>query len=278
MANFTPGGSNFSQKTRTVISTNSVTFFGANSMLLTKYGDKRLTISFRDASYDAEGKRTFPRPADGDEKNSCYLTLESCSSLMQALDDHWIPTFNEYVANFAADKEFNKETSIAIPVNRELNRILEISSGVPGNAGYSPCIRLHMDLSGDRIPATSKIFAFASAPVFINYSPTKGDYESLSINYPQILIFYKMLEEFIKSACCGTTHEIETRYHDEKKRLTQTVNKIAIKEGVEVEMPSYGSYGNATNTVSTQSSAPNPTKQYDGDISALIGGDMPLPY
>ena len=286
MANqFYPSGDNNQNgnKFKTEVSTNSVSFFGPNSMLLTKYGERNLTVSFRDAVYGEDGKRTFPRPSDGDEKNSCYLTKESVASFINKMDEYWIPTFGEYINNWIADPSFNKEVSFAIPVNKELNKLLEISSGIPGKSGYSPVLRLHFDVGSNRIPRESKIYTFISAPVFINYRPETGDYERLDITYPQLLIFYKVLTEYIRAICMGSAHSVEMRYHNEKKTVKDRINQIAVKNGIDIQS-NYSSngngYGNPQPTLAlpgTTSSMPNPTQTYDGDIGDLLGASS-LPF
>lgn len=283
---FTPGGfsNNNGKYPSTTVNTNSVSFFGKESMLLTKYSERNLTISFRNAVFGEDGKRTFPRPDGGDEKNSCYLSKESVATLIQKMEEFWIPTFKEYVDNWMTDNSFNKEVSIAVPVNKELNKFLELTSGIPGNSGYNPQLRLHFDVGSDRIPRESKVFTFDISPIFINYRPEKGEYERLDMTYPQLLIFYKVLTEYIRCLCMGTCQSTEVRYGKDFKNIKNTINQIAIKNGIEVQSNytngrSGYSFGNPTPSIgSTQptSSQSNPIQEYNGDIGALLGTENPI--
>ena len=256
---------------RTVINTNSVIMFSDTTMMGCKYGENLLTIYFRDAVIDENGKRKFPRPEDGDSKNSANLTKEAAALFLEGMDDIFIPQFTEYVNNLQSDSQFNKTTGFSIFVNKENTKILEINSGKPTNVGYKPAVRLHFDIGTDRIPRMSKVFTFSVAPILINYNYETGDYERVECAYPQILIFYKVIEEFIRSQTNSVAHELETRYYSEKKKVKETINQLAIKNGIEVGKASSNSFqfinGGGTEKIS------NPIKQMDGAISDIMGLD-----
>lgn len=266
------GNNSYNSSGRTNISTNSIIMFSDNMMMGCKYGENLLTIYFRDAVMDENGKRKFPRPEDGDSKNSANLTKEAAASLLMHLDETFIPTFEEYVKNLLADPEFNKTIEVGIFVNKEMTKILDVSSGKPTNVGYKPSVRLHFDIGTDRIPRMSKVFTFSIAPVFINYNPETGDYERVEYSYPQLLIFYKVLEEFVRSQTNSVAHEIETRYYSEKRNMKDTINQIAMKNGIDISK----GFTKPFQMNGAVEKVANPIKQVDGDIASIMGLDYNL--
>lgn len=263
------------------ITTTSLIFFGDNVMMTLKFSDNLCIISFRDAKIDENGKKTYPRPANGDKELSAVLTRDKVTALMSRLHNQFIPTFKEYIDNRIDDPSFNKGFSIGIPTNKELTNVLCVSTGKPESGPYVPEIVFCVDIdSSTRLPKTVKTVRLSeNVPVLVGYDPTTGDYTSMQSEYPQIITFMMALEEFIKSQCRGRVHEIEERYNYIGSKTRNVINQIAMKNGIQIE--TNNQYQPKAATQATAFTAPQPLeiKPFDGDMASFMQatgmGDAP---
>ena len=252
--------------------TQSLIFFSDNVMMSLKFSDNICIVSFRDAKYDENGKRSFPRPTGGDKDLSAILTREKAAAFMNRIRNEFIPKFQEYVDTRNGDTTFNKGFSIGVATNKDLTNVLSISTGKPESGPYIPEIIYSTDIDAStRLPKTVKVFKMSdTVPVIIGYDPSTGDFESIETEYPQIITFITALDEFVKSQCNGTTHQIESRYGNTNYKTRTTINQIAMKNGIQIETPAYQQ--KAGNTQAFTQSAPPALelKQFDGDMAAFM--------
>jgi len=254
------------------INTQSLIFFSDNVMMSLKFSDNICIVSFRDAKYDENGKRSFPRPTGGDKDLSAILTREKAAAFMNRIRSEFIPKFQEYVDTRNDDTTFNKGFSIGVATNKDLTNVLSISTGKPESGPYIPEIVYSTDIdAATRLPKTVKVFKMTdTVPVIIGYDPSTGDFESIETEYPQIITFITALDEFVKSQCNGTVHQIESRYGNTNYKTRTTINQIAMKNGIQIEAPAYQQKTGNTQAF-TQSAPPAlELKQFDGDMAAFM--------
>ena len=254
------------------VNTASLTFFSDNMMMTLKFSDNMCIIAFRDAHYDENGKRTFPRPAEGDKELSAILSRERAMALVTRLRCEFVPKLKEFVDNRFDDPTFNDGFRFGVPTNRDLTNMIMVSTGKPESGPYVPEIIYCKDIdTNTRIPKTVKVFRMTeSVPVVIGYDPTTGDYESIQTEYPQIVLFIMALNEFVKSQCNATVHQIEQRYGNTNYRTRTTINQIAMKNGIQIEAPAYQQKA-GNNQAFAQSAPPAlELKQFDGDMVAFM--------
>lgn len=228
------GGGNFE---KFPISTSSLTFFGTDTMLLMSFSDDKCYVSFRDAVIDENGKRKYPRPANGDMKYTATLTKERALAFNRRIQNAFIPQLESFVEQKLSNPAFDQGYSIAVPTNTEMTNMLSLSTGKPDNGGYyAPEISYIKDIDmNTRIPVEVKTFVFSQkVPVFTGYDPKTGNYLSQYPEYPQVIMFMLALDEFVKGQTKGALHGIETKYHDRYVGIRNTINQIAEKNGIPI--------------------------------------------
>lgn len=261
------------------VNTSSLIFFGENVMMSLKFSDNLCIISFRDAKIDENGKRTFPRPSNGDKELSAVLTRDKVAAFMNRIHNEFIPTFKEYIDSRYHDTSFNKAFSIGVPTNKDLSNVLCLSTGKPESGPYIPEITFCADIDPNtRIPKIVKTVKLTDdVPIIIGYDPHTGNYESTQPEYPQIITFVMALEEFVKSQCKGRVHEFEERYGERNFRTRTVINQIAMKNGIQVDTgTSYqqkaGTQSNAFMSNASTPATPQPleVKSCDGDLASFM--------
>lgn len=274
------GGGNFE---KFPISTSSLTFFGSDTMLLMSFSDDKCYVSFRDAVIDENGKRKYPRPANGDMKYTATLTKERALAFCRRIDNAFIPQFEAFVEKKQSDPSFNAGYSVAVPTNAEMTNMLSLSTGKPDNGYYAPEISYIKDIDmNTRIPAEVKTFVFSQKiPVFTGYDPKTGEYVSQYPEYPQLIIFKIALDEFIKGQTKGALHGIESKYHDRYTGIRNTINQIAEKNGIPIaQNNSFAKGPSPAPAQSGQVPQPVELKTYNNELNLLSGLGDPndLPF
>lgn len=256
------------------ISTNSLTFFGSDMMLLMSFSDDKIYISYRDAVVGEDGKRKFPRPQNGDMKNTVTLTKERAAAFARRLNKCLVPKLEEFILEREQNPGFNKGYSIGVPTNTEMTNMLTLSTGNAEKGFYEPVLSYMKEIDmNTRMPAEIKSFTFSQKiPVFTDYDPKTGEYASQVPEYPQLIIFIEAINEFVKGQTKGALHGIESKYHDRYTDIRKTINQIAEKNGIPI--PQNTTYNKGT-PFSSQSSSqvPQPTelKPYNSELNLLAG-------
>lgn len=262
---------NQGQQEKYPVQTSSLIFFGDNVMMQMKFSDNLCIIAFRDAKIDENGKRTYPRPSNGDKDTSAVLTRDKAATFLRRIQKNFIPTFESYLKTRLEDPSFNKGFSVGVPTNREMTNIITIATGKPESGPYVPEVSYYGDIDPTtKLPKVVKTIRFNDfTPVVIDYDGTTGEYAAVEPDYPQVVLFMMALDEFVRGQCKGRLHEINELYSDRYYKLRGTVNQIAIKNGIQVETGN--NFQNKTYTPSQPSSAPVlELKPIDGGLSDFM--------
>ena len=263
------------------INTSSLTFFGSETMVLMSFSDDKIYIAFRDAVITEDGKRRYPRPQNGDTKNTVTLTKERAAAFAKRLNNCFVPKLEEFILAKSQDPGFNKGYSIGVPTNTEMTNMLTLETGNAEDGYYEPILSYMKEIDvNTRMPAEIKTFKFSQKiPVFTDYNPKTGEYASQAPEYPQIIMFIEAINEFIKGQTKGILHGIESKYHDRFYETRKTINQIAEKNGIPIPQNTTYSKG-APEQAQPSAQAPQPTelKAYNSELNLLagLGDDAPF--
>ena len=265
------------------VNTNSFTFFSKDSMMRVNFSDSLLILSIRDAHIDENGKRTFPRPAAGDKSGIATLTPSRAAIFLKRIDNVFVPKFNEYLNSYEEDKSFDKMASVAVILNKDSTSLLSLTTNRPdAKNGYEPAVQICTNLSAEsRIPESVKTFVFdEKIPVVTDYDPTTGAFLTCETDYPQILLFRAILEQFIEASTGAIAHSVNVELKERINTLSATVNQIAASNGIAV--PSKNNYVSSNSSVfNTESNNEIATvkapelKPYDENL-AEFGDEIPF--
>ncbi len=234
--------------------TDSAIFFSSNAMMTVRFIDAdALAIYIRPVVYNEAGQRKFPKKDGPDAiKYSVRLKRDQVESLIEKLEDSFIPKFAEYVESFIEDPTFNKTCSRGIMVyGKESNRILDIFSGQPTEKGYEPSVRIISDLNSENVAGTIVEYKFTTSPVICDYNASTGEFQICN-TYPQLMIFKKVLNAFIEASTYGSSHAVNMAFKERLSNITENINQLCIKNGITPKMPAYMS-----NTQGTSYNKPN---------------------
>lgn len=218
-------------------STDAVTMYSGDTMLRITYYDTTMSLEFRKATTDAEGKRRFPKPEKGKEVN-IVLSAEKVAAISDAIHKNFIPVLERVVEKWRTTGEGSGEHNVAVMGNQQGTKLLVISTGNPTDKGYEPEITLHTDIGEDRIPGNTITFKTSTVPVLIDYNSKTGDFAAMS-TLPQFYIFLNALHTFVESMSKAHAHFNKNK---ESVSMNDVIERIAIALNVPVQTKSsYGS-------------------------------------
>lgn len=231
--------------TKRSIDTDAISFFSADMMLQIRFLDRTsLSIAFRPLQLDDSGARKFPKK-EGDESFAYNIILkrDDAITLSDRIEKYFVPKFAEYVENRIADPSFDKETSTGIMMVTPSNgktRVLDIYSGKPGANGYEPKLRLISEINNDRIATKVVEFTFGTGMVIDDYAPETGEFKLASPVFPQLILFKRVLDAFAWACTSSASHDVTVRFQQRLKDLTDTIDQVAIKNGVTPKHTTFG--------------------------------------
>lgn len=218
-------------------STDAVTLYSGDTMLRITYYDTTMSLEFRKATTDAEGKRRFPKPEKGKEVN-IVLSADKVAAISDILHRDFIPVLEKLTDKWKSNSECSEEHNIAVMGNQQGTKLLVISTGKPTDKGYEPEITLYTDIGEDRIPGNTVTFKTSSVPVLIDYNDKTGDFAVLS-TLPQFYIIINVFHNFIEAMTKTYAHFNKSR---EMVSMNDVIERIAMSLNVPVQTrSSYGS-------------------------------------
>lgn len=270
------------QNEKSPVSTNSLTFFSNESMLRMNFSDGLMIISIRDAHIDENGKRTFPRPAAGDKSGIATLTPSRAAIFLKRIDNVFIPKFTEYLNEYEADKSFDKMSSVSVILNKDSTALLTLTTRRPdAKYGYEPAVQICTNLAADtRIPEKVKTFVFdEKIPVVTDYDPTTGTFVAYENEYPQIMLFRAVIEQFIIASTAAAAHSVNIELKNKISTIGSVVNQLAACNGITVSSGRSSYSGGSIFDTNANNEIPNAKavdlKPYDENL-AEFGDDVPF--
>ena len=232
-------------------STDAVTLYSSDTMLRITYYDTTMSLEFRKATTDAEGKRRFPKPEKGKEVN-IVLSAERVSALSDAIHKNFIPMLERVTEKWKSSGE-GETHNIAVMGNQQGTKLLVISTGSPSDKGYEPEITLYTDIGEDRIPGNTITFKTSCVPVLIDYNDKTGDFAVMN-TLPQFYIILNVFHAFIEGMSKAYAHFNKGR---EMASMNDVIERIAMSLNVPVQTKiSYGGeYGNGGSKVNNFANA-----------------------
>lgn len=231
--------------TKRSIDTDAISFFSENMMLQIRFLDRTsLSIMFRPLQYDESGARKFPKK-EGDESPmyNVILKRDDAVSLSERIEKYFIPTFVEYVDNYIADQSFDRVITTGVMLTSSFNgktRVLDLCSGKPGANGYEPRLRLISEINNDRIASHVVEFKFGTGMVIDDYTPETGEFKLSAPIFPQLILFKRVLDAFAWACTSSASHDVTVRFQQKLRDLTDTVDQIAVKNGVTPKHTTFG--------------------------------------
>ena len=264
------------------VSTDALSFFNQNMMLQTRMLESALSISFRPLVVDDNGKRTFPKSNDADRyKHSVLLTKENAELLLKRLNDSFIPRLLDIMETKLNDSSYShKPISNGIFINaKNSTRVLDFYSGEI-DKDVNPSLRLISDIGEDRVPAYFVEYTFMNAPVIEDYNLKTGEFQLYPM-VPQLLLFKRVLEEFLKAITCGAGHSSSLLFKEALNHLIDTNDQIAIANNVQIvkynAATDYNSNNNRPNTfVKTNNRLPGADIVEVASFDELASADLPF--
>lgn len=230
--------------TKRSIDTDAISFFSSDMMLQIRFLDRTsLSISFRPVQYDESGARKFPKK-EGDETSNYNVILkrDDAVTLSDRIERYFIPKFTEYVDNYIADSSFDRSISTGIMMTSQAGktRVFDICSGKPGANGYEPKLRLISDISNERIAGKVVEYKFGTGMVIDDYAPDTGEFKLAAPVFPQLILFKRVLDAFAWACTSSSSHDVTVRFQQRLRDLTDTVDQIAVKNGVTPKHTTFG--------------------------------------
>lgn len=258
--------------TKRSVDTDSMSFFGNDMMLQIRFLDRTfLSLTFRPLQYDESGQRRFPKKEGEDSKYyNVSIRKEDAALLADRIEKYFIPTFSEYVDRRIEDPSFNKTITTGIVLEGKQLRIVDITSGIPGPNGYEPALRLISDIDSNRIGKHITEFKFDFGHIIDDYNPGTGEYKLSAPVYPQLILFKKVIDAFIFAASAATSHDVTMRFQQRLKDLSDTLDQVAIKNGVTPKHSTFGYTEKKEATSPFTPAAAPATEMKEVSLEALI--------
>jgi hypothetical protein len=239
------------------ISTNSITFFDHNSIML-KLGflDESLSIGIWEPKVDPNtGKKTYPM----EMRNNFILTAQRVEALYDLIMARIIPAVKE-----------NKEYNAGVFTSNKRDRIFEIHHKESIIYAY-----FHNNIDQDRHPQSTLVFEFPKTTAIQGYDPKTGDYNLEDMN-SAFYLFVKALDSFLHDVSNSSTHSFRYANRFTTDKVFTYLKELALKLGVSI--PTYSRQSNSgfnesynTSTAGESVEIANlPTMETVNDIDSIV--------
>lgn len=214
-------------------STDGFAMFNGEKMLRVSYYDNSMKIEIRTRLADGSGKFGKPEPKD---EIAVLLTQETAAALERTIRHSFIPMLeemNELIATGRTD-EITHPRSVGMVTKNTGDKVIEISTGMPGQNGIEPVIMLHLDINEERVPGRTDAFVTKSTSVIIDYDGGKNTEPAFDTVYPQFVLFMNALQSFVANGSKAALHFSKSY---QTNHAYDVLDRIAEAAGVPISRP-----------------------------------------
>lgn len=199
------------------VQTNGINIFGKENMLMTRYLDDAVSISFCYPNDDpSTGKRTYPK----DNRIAVVLKKEVVEALCLKLFDEFLPAVND-----------GKDCKRSVNTTRDKRNILQLE-----NVNGEISLNYYKDLNDDRKPDKFFKFIFPAELTIDDYNYLTGDGNVVETQVA-FGLFARMINQFANTTSRVEMHAVKMGHAYQTQNILNYLRSIAQKVGAEVAAP-----------------------------------------